>query len=753
MNPIAGASSRQTHDVALGGCAPEPLLAYLKGLGILRLVAAQADPRARGYWRGETFYLQSALDADALAQFFLDSYRPTPIISPWNNSSGFGVKDGPTAGAIVRRLGWSTHPRLATFRAVIATARRIVDEVQATADEKGWKGEILRRCRNELPDEALLWLDAAVVLAGDRPRYPPLLGSGGNDGRLEFSVNYMDRLADALPWLVDTSPAGARARRAEAQRDQRARDWLHAALVGGPGAPLVDGAVGQFNPGGAGGPNAGMGFEVGSLVNPWDLVLSLDGALFFAAATTRRLTADGGTAAASPFTVRSSAVGYASAGANDQGMGTRGELWAPLWGRPTGAPELTYLLGEGRATVGRRRAATGVDFARAVAGLGVDRGLSAFVRYGFLQRSGKAYLAAPLGRLRADAAPVESIDLIADIDQALESWRRVAEAGKIASHVTAVRDVERAIFDLAARQGADERRVLLQVLAALGRAERTFAAWAAAERARGSAVPFRPLQGLGAAWLTRCADTSEVRLAAALAGVGQGSPIGPLRQNLEHARRADGRWAWAERASPAVVWGEEPLAPTLARVLERRCLDARRQEVTPLPLASARVVGLADIDAFLSGAVDDALIADLTWALCGLDTIPPHATEQGVGSSSPSPSPSPAPSPSPSPSPATIPRAYALLKLLFWPGRVREVAVRAEPALLPLLRAARVADAAAIAARRLRASGLTPLGDEYMAPPRVGGRLAAALLFPIAPGALAHCARLVLAAPTPTLSP
>ena len=34
----------------LKGCSPTPLANYHKALGILRLVAEQADPTARGWW-------------------------------------------------------------------------------------------------------------------------------------------------------------------------------------------------------------------------------------------------------------------------------------------------------------------------------------------------------------------------------------------------------------------------------------------------------------------------------------------------------------------------------------------------------------------------------------------------------------------------------------------------------------------------------------------------------------------------------
>jgi CRISPR-associated protein Csx17 len=733
MTALVPPTARQDYDLSLHGCTPEPLLAYLKGLGVLRLVAAQADPKARGHWRGESLHIISALDAEALERFFLTTYAPTPILSPWNSASGLDGDKESTPGRIVARISASTDPRLTAFRATIAMAQRIVQETRGIVNENTRKLEILRCCRNKLPDEALVWLDAAAVLTSNGPRYPPLLGTGGNDGRLEFSVNYMDRLADVLPAVFAGPNNGPRKRRTNEQGHLRTHRWLQGALFGGSGAPLIEKAVGQFHPGGVGGPNASTGFEAGSLVNPWDLVLALEGVLFFATAAVRRFTTEGGTLAATPFTVRSSAVGYSSAATDDEERGSRGELWLPLWERPTRAIELAHLFSEGRATVGRRRAVTGVDFARAIASLGVDRGVSGFIRYGFLQRSGKAYLASPLGRLPARRVPVKGIDLLSDIDGWLDTWRRVADTEKVRRYTAAVRDVEQAIFDLAAGSGHHEERSLLQVLAAVGRAAKAFAHLATLQRQRGKDVVHRPLQGLSPYWLERCEDTPELRLAAALASLGHGSPVGPLRQNLEPAKYSSGRWTWADQAGPAVVWGEVPLPVNVARILERRCVDARRLGVSPLPLAGRCPVVLADIDLFLHGAVDEELIADLTWAVCGITGVSRITPWRSGGQ------------------PATLPRAYALLKLLFWPGEVRERIVRYEPPLLPLLRAGRVSQACAIAARRLRASDVTPLADDYLVSPEVAQRLAAGLLFPITPDTFTRCMRLVLAEPSDTI--
>ena len=81
------------HIHALDGCAPTPLAHYLKALGVLRLVAEQADATARGWWEGERYMLATTRGAEQLEDFFLHEYQPTPLVAPWNGGSGFYPKD------------------------------------------------------------------------------------------------------------------------------------------------------------------------------------------------------------------------------------------------------------------------------------------------------------------------------------------------------------------------------------------------------------------------------------------------------------------------------------------------------------------------------------------------------------------------------------------------------------------------------------------------------------------------------------
>ena len=62
------------------------------------------------------------------------------------------------------------------------------------------------------------WLDACFALGEDGPSFFPLLGTGGNDGRLEFTNNFMQRLADVIPFAAGAEPTAT------------SKQWLAAAL-------------------------------------------------------------------------------------------------------------------------------------------------------------------------------------------------------------------------------------------------------------------------------------------------------------------------------------------------------------------------------------------------------------------------------------------------------------------------------------------------------------------------------------------
>jgi CRISPR-associated protein Csx17 len=170
----------------LTGLGTEPLASYLAGLGLIRLIGAQADPAATAAWTTDGLVIETAV-AD-IPQWLAQEYEPTPVISPWNGGSGFGAKDVEPRKRLARLLAGDS-PRLAGFRAAADAAEAALRRGRAagwiTEDAKGDskvadKQRLVQEFRNRCPEKLLPWIDACVVLTSDRALFPPLLGTGGN---------------------------------------------------------------------------------------------------------------------------------------------------------------------------------------------------------------------------------------------------------------------------------------------------------------------------------------------------------------------------------------------------------------------------------------------------------------------------------------------------------------------------------------------------------------------------------------------
>lgn len=350
------------------GLGTQPLSTYLAALGVARVISRQADPQARFGWQGEVFHLTTSVED--VTDFLLHDYVPSPIVSPWNGGSGFGEKDK-TPRQILDQICTANSVRLRGLVRTITATRRVLDEPGAAL----WpKGELIQRLRNKWPDEAIDWLDAAVVLTGNvtSPGFPPLLGTGGNDGRLEFSGNFHQRLVDVLPDLGAKEAVSA--------------GWLLDALHGTSTTPLKSASPGQFDAVGTGGPNA-LPMGTNALTNPWTFVLMMEGALWFATSSTRRLGADSAHAAI-PFTVAPALSGRAT----PDGDESRGEVWVPVVD-DVSAQHFTQVMREARASWNGRSVSNALQMQAAVRTFGVDRGVSRFRPHTIAQRNGLAFAA------------------------------------------------------------------------------------------------------------------------------------------------------------------------------------------------------------------------------------------------------------------------------------------------------------------------------------------------------------------------
>ena len=693
------------HTIPLPGCTPTPLAAYLKALGLFRILSQQQpDTAPRAYWEGNDFILVSTLDRGALREFLIHHYAPSPLVAPWNGGSGFYPKDNTDATDAISASGAA---RLAPYRDTLAAARAAIGSLALTEKPDSERKErLLLRCRNTFSETALEWLDSAFVLTEGGAKYPPLLGTGGNDGRLEFTNNYMQRLCELFDLTDPAAPA-----------TPEALALLDNALFATPARGLSDKPIGQFSPAVGGGANASTGFDSKSTLNPWDFVLALEGALLFAAAAIKRLEGTEPGQLVYPFCVQSSGSGYGSSSAADE-TDARCEIWMPLWQAPVSLVELQTLLAEGRAQVGKRPAKNGVDFARAVASLGVDRGIGEFQRYGFHVRNGLAYFATPLQRLRVQRDSVTS-DLLAASDGWIQRFFSKAKAANSPGSVArAARRLEAAILAQCAAAQTDHHPTTQELLASLGDCERalaTSAKWTAENY-------LKPLPPLSAAWIEAAATADpEYRLAASLASLGLwvNKQFFPIRRHLEPVKIVPGESAWADWDDDAadVVSSEGDATALLCAIMRRRLLLAPKASTDGNWPEYARLTAWpADIAAFIDGRFDDARFVRLLWALSLVVFRDGDRTPQ-------------------LPRPAfdeTLPPAfYGQLKLCFAQNLPEARKLPVTPSIFHLAATGDGARASAQALRRLHASSIPVAHVPIGLSGRAAERSAAALLFPL----------------------
>jgi CRISPR-associated protein Csx17 len=577
----------------LTGLRPEPLGAYLVGLGLIRLLGEQADPSTAAAWSPDGLVIESTVDE--IARWLVDGYVPTPVLSPWNEGSGFGAKDR-TPKETLDALLSDSSPRLAPFRAAMPAASAAASAFRASSSlpKDQAKERAVREFRNRCPDALLPWIDASVVLAGDQAFFPPLLGTGGNDGRLDFSTNFHQRLLEVL----DATPKG-RARSLAYARDL---------LAGAETQRLVSAPVGQFDPAASGGRNSSPFGAADSVVNPWAYVLLIEGALLFAASAARRYQHAAGRAAM-PFTVFASPDGSASGAAREA---SRGEVWTPVWTRACTLPEIRQLFGEARASWRGRPAQRAVEFYAATRTLGVARGVDSFVRYGLHQRNGLAFVAVPVERVEVRDNP--EVRLVARIED-WASWVRRADTSMAVGG--AVRRFDAAHLVYVRDGGAVALARLLAALTALEQAV------GRSRRVRES-VPVRAAPGArDFLHVLAAAECPELRVAVGIASCATRPGLDPGRVPARSMRQLllpvdpDGRW----RDAPVVAgFGLRPLRRVLADVLAWRSRTAADEadQLTFRGVPTFRYgipVPAGDLHAFASGRLDEAAL-DLWLRAC-----------------------------------------------------------------------------------------------------------------------------------------
>ena len=388
------------------------------------------------------------------------------------------------------------------------------------------------------------------------------------------------------------------------------------------------------------------GFSGPILENPWSAVLALEGAVSFNAGASRRLDSTSDPALSFPFLVDAILAG---AGGVAWDENARPEIWLPLWEDPSTYEEVQSLIRESRMVSGGRQAASALDAARAVATLGVDRGISSFQRYGFYERRGQGYyVATPIGRFAVPRERNRAADILSDFDK--RGWlRQLHFAGQARDASTALQaavvQFDASLFALTQRA---DRAAVQKVLRQLGRLS------ALCARSPTVREELGPPPRLSVEWVRQADDdSSEYRIALAIASLSlQGQRDGKrvylgILPHLIPVTLDGSEW---DENSYLACWGAGSLERNLAEVLHRRRLEATRLNAESELLRARAGARLEDVQRFLAGETDDQRIMDLLWGLActELDELVPVQTPERAR---------PAP-------------AYALLKPLFTPESV-----------------------------------------------------------------------------------
>lgn len=574
------------------GLTSDSFLGYLEGLGMLKIVGTQLDPAARASWREGRLELTTQADLAEIEEFFLERWVPAPVISPWNGRSGFF---GDTKGsAAFAPLDASDHPRLGPLQEARRSAREVLEGLGLTTQPPTTeKRPLIQRLRAVLSDPALEWLDAAIVVNGPVLGFPPALGSGGNDGSHDISINHAESIAAVLGLGPKTLSR---------------EDSVNAlrGLLGGHGGVLRAMKLGQFRRDTSW--VAAPAGEPEAYANPWDLPFAVEGAMLLAGAASRRLEHGRATMVA-PFVMRPTAAGYGSAVAGET---TRAELWMPRWSSPASLTEVRALLREGRADVGRRPATSALDAARSAGSLGVARGVERFERFAVLRRVGKAHLTLHAGTVAVRPRPAAAVLDGLDRYRWLGGVTALARKERPSLLRGAARALEEAAFTVAERGTADD---VERLAVTMGRAELALQ--------RSGVEPPHPIAPPARPWLAALdLRSAEVRVAAALASLRDPRHRGWIRRAL---RGTEPRAVYDARAKvvvPVQGAGRERLAAlAIRREVTASVPDGEPTDDLAGGFAFARGLTLPanDLALLAGGGVDLDRVARLLDGLCLLE--------------------------------------------------------------------------------------------------------------------------------------
>jgi len=567
------------HEIELRGCTEEPLINYLKALGIFRILYKQKDKAVKGYWKNGHFCLKTVLTPEELETFFLEEYAPSPFFTPWlKDSECWKDTSKKNSRKLVEEFIHSNNIRFDAINDSYNIIQFINEESGYNKQKMGNEKEkikYLTELKSKSNDNLADLIDLIYAITSDtRYQVLSLLGGGGNEARGLYSCSYLTCVNELF---------GPNA------TDSRSKQLLLDSLYIRNNVQLENVTCCLFDP---------NSIDSGAnLANPWNLVFALEGCRLFRGSATKRYNET--TSASFPFILKAS---FSDSGHISENCSSEfgSEFWLPIWHAKSQFVEIEYLFSESRADFRRNKAKYGMDFKLAISSFGVDRGIDSFVRYGRLGRNGQASIAVPLGKYKVKYIP--NIELISNFSPWLESLKKIANKDNTpAKYRQHLRRIEDSIFRFTKYGGvANQQSILIE----LGKAEQSFSYSCSDE--------LKPLQGLSPEWIRACDDGSlEYRIACSLASI-YNNEVGHIREQLEPVKYDKGAYEWDKRKP--LEWKGINLSINLVSILKRRLIEQSKYNYGN-PLRSRIQVSSSDLIPFLEESVDDRKIADLFFAL------------------------------------------------------------------------------------------------------------------------------------------
>ena len=366
---------------------------------------------------------------------------------------------------------------------------RVADNVFA-----GLKAGLILDCKTHWRGQIADWLAVAMVIGSDESvDWPRLIGTGGNDGNLDFTNNSMEQIGVLFCFKTGDST-------------DVAKQLLCSSLFAEMNHSLSDAKLGQY-------------FPSAEKANAWDYVLMMEGLLEFRAGVARKCAASELPQASAPFAVSLSSAGLASSAPED--ASGRGEQWVPIWNQPSSLSEVDLMFAEGRAVAGKNAARRGTDLARSFARMGAARGIAGFERFGILKRNGDSHYTTPLGRFPCSLSSHQQ--LLDEVAPWIDHLRGLAKKGNPPTSSERVhRTCEEALMICTQKPTGNS---FLSLLVTLGQAEDQILK-SPRHSAEHNARPIPKLKSRWADLILSTNQTPEVRLAFALA-----AQSGPLESN------------------------------------------------------------------------------------------------------------------------------------------------------------------------------------------------------------------------------